>query len=395
MESKHSIRSFLRIYYACGIWYLLVLSSFGAWSGHPFPTGMVSARRIVAVGDLHGDYNQTLSVLRLTGLLNTHNRWDGGDTYLVQTGDILDVGPDDLRIVRFLMDLGTQARKVGGDVHQLIGNHELRNLNGDFSKVDPGSLEQDGGEAGRAYLLSNRSKLGMYLRTRKAIFHYGPFLFMHGGFSTATAALLTSLNRVEEFNTALRNALVTGSSSSDLAESGLSLDEEDPDEVTNPILVRTILTVKCDQLVKVLDKHFKGIQTVVVGHVPHDFEDWHLCGGRLIDIDFRMSRWKRGDPGHVAALEIDDQNWHYRLHEGTLRYYDPIPENQEEKNRINFLRLSLFIIGVAVTLLGISHLFRLREARIADQLSAAEAEEAEAEADREGKRGRGGYGSFL
>lgn len=367
---------------------LLVFSSGWEGNGPHLPVMMTCARRVVAVGDLHGDYNQTLSVLRLAGLLNLHNKWVGGDTYLIQTGDILDVGPDDLRIVRFLMDLGTQARKVGGDVHQLIGNHELRNLHGDFSKVDPGSLQQDGGVAGRAHLLSNRTKLGMYLRTRKAIFHYGPFLFMHGGFSTATASLLTSLDRVDEFNSALRTALVTGSTSSDLAQSGLSLNEEEPDEVTNPILVRTILTVKCDQLIKVLDKHFKGIQTVVVGHVPHDFEDWHLCGGRLIDIDFRMSRWKRGDPGHVAALEINDQNWHYQLHEGTLRYYDPLPENQEARKGINFLRLSLFIIAVGVTVLGILHLFRLREARIADRFAEAEAEDGEIA----GNSGRG-YGA--
>lgn len=389
MQPKSSLCPLLFVY--CKFFFVcaLLLSVKSQFSDqYLFGLG-VSARRIVAVGDLHGDYNQSLSVLRLAGLLDVHNNWSGGDTYLVQTGDILDVGPDDLRIVRLLMQLGTEARKVGGDVHQLIGNHELRNLRGDFSKVDSGSLHETGGESGRAELLSNRTKLGMYLRTRKAIFHYGPFLFMHGGFSTATAALLTSLDKVEQFNDALRTALVTGSPSSYLAESGLDLNEDDPEAVTNPILVRTIMTVKCKQLIKVLDKHFQGIQSVVVGHVPHDFEDWHLCGGRLIDIDFRMSRWKRGDPGHVAALEIDDRNWHYRLHEGTLRYFDPIPKHQEEKKRINFLRLSLFIAALIVGVLGILHLFRLREARIADRLAAEEAGVSVAE------RQKRDYGAFL
>lgn len=318
------------------------------------------ARRIVAVGDLHGDYNQTLAVLRLTGLVDEHNNWNGGDAFLVQTGDILDVGPDDLRIVRFLMKLGAQAREVGGDVHQLLGNHEMRNFRGDFSKVDPDRLREVGGQSGREHLLSNQTELGMYLRTRKAVFHYGPYLFMHGGFSTATAQMLTGLKKIEEFNDHLRRALVTGDTSSDLAQGGLNLNERNG-TVANPILVRTILTVKCDSLVKVLDKHFAGIKSVVVGHVPHDYDDWRLCGGRLIDIDFRMSRWKRGDPGHVAALEIEESNWHAQLLQATVAYIDPVPENQGKK--MHFLRLSGFIVGLAVVCFAIVYLLRLREVR--------------------------------
>eukprot|EP00796_Vickermania_ingenoplastis_P005411 gene5411-3898_t len=320
------------------------------------------ARRLVAVGDLHGDYNQTLAVLRLAGLIDEFDNWGGADAILVQTGDILDVGPDDLLIVRFLMKLGAQARKAGGDVHQLLGNHEIRNFRGDFSKVDPGSLQKDGGQAGREFILSNKTKLGMYLRTRKAVFHYGPFLFMHGGFSTATSEMITSLSKVEEFNTLLREALVTGTVSSDLARSGLDLSESDG-LVANPILVRTILTVKCDSLVKVLDKHFKGIQSVVVGHVPHDYDDWRLCGGRLIDIDFRMSRWKKGDPGHVAALEIEESNWHTQLLQATVEYMDPVPE--KVGRREHFLRLCGFIIGLVFAMVIIMYLLRLREARMA------------------------------
>lgn len=350
----------------CAIISVLLLSVSAPMSS---PLLFVEGRRIVAVGDLHGDYNQTLAVLRLTGLIDEYNNWAGEDSFLVQTGDILDVGPDDLRIVRFLMKLGEQARLQGGDVHQLLGNHEIRNFRGDFSGVDPGSLAMDGGVAGRTHILSNRTKLGMYLRTRKAVFHYGPFLFMHGGFSTASAEMLTNLGRIQEFNNALRTALVTGTITSELASDALDLNEDST--VSNPILVRTIRTVKCEQLVKVLDKHFLGIQSVVVGHVPHDYNDWRLCDGRLIDIDFRMSRWKKGDPGHVAALEIEDSNWHVQLLEATVAYIDPIPENPGR--RLNFIRLSAFIVGLLVTLMAIFYLLRLREARIAKKMEDAAA----------------------
>ncbi|GET90941.1 serine/threonine phosphatase, putative [Leishmania tarentolae] len=273
------------------------------------------ARRLVAVGDLHGDYEQSVAVLRLAGLIDNSNHWIGEDALLVQLGDILDVGPDDIVIIRLLMRLQQEAQSKGGDVIELLGNHELRNFRGDYKAVDKASLADSGGQNGRDVLLSNATDLGRYLRTRKAIFHYGPFLFMHGGFSTATADMITSLSKVEQFNTELTKALLNGTISP-LARNGLDLTEDDVDDVANPILVRSILNVKCGALRKVLDKKFPGIQSVVVGHVPHnprDFDDWRLCGGRLIDIDFGMSRWKKGDPGHVAALEIDDTTWHVEL----------------------------------------------------------------------------------
>ncbi|KAG5472930.1 hypothetical protein LSCM4_02256 [Leishmania orientalis] len=280
------------------------------------------ARRLVAVGDLHGDFEQSVSVLRLTRLIDSGNHWIGEDALLIQLGDILDVGPDDILIVRLLMGLQQEAHANGGDVIELLGNHELRNFRGDYTAVDEASLAASGGQKGRDVLLSNATDLGRYLRTRKAIFHYGPFLFMHGGFSTATAGMITSLSKVEQFNSELTKALVNGTISP-LARNGLDLTENDVDDVANPILVRSILNVKCNALGKVLDKKFPGIQSVVVGHVPHnprDFDGWRLCGGRLIDIDFGMSRWKKGDPGHVAALEIEEATWHVQLIETVVGF---------------------------------------------------------------------------
>ena len=43
-----------------------------------------SARRLVAVGDLHGDYGKTQRALRLAGLIDATDHWAGGDTVLVQ-----------------------------------------------------------------------------------------------------------------------------------------------------------------------------------------------------------------------------------------------------------------------------------------------------------------------
>lgn len=99
------------------------------WSG---------VERIVAVGDLHGDYANYLAVLRGAGLIDARGHWTGGTTHLVQTGDIADRGPDTRRIIAHLRGLSRQAARDGGRVHALLGNHEAMNVLGDLRYVTPG-----------------------------------------------------------------------------------------------------------------------------------------------------------------------------------------------------------------------------------------------------------------
>jgi len=94
--------------------------------------------RIIAIGDLHGDYEQFRAVMTMTKLIDENGAWTGGKTHLVQTGDIPDRGPDSLKIIRDLQALKKTARKAKGRVHLLIGNHESMNIRGDLRYVHPG-----------------------------------------------------------------------------------------------------------------------------------------------------------------------------------------------------------------------------------------------------------------
>ena len=94
--------------------------------------------RIVAIGDLHGDYEQYLLILKDNNLLDAKLNWQGGKTHLVQLGDVPDRGPDSLKIMRHLKQLHKQARKAKGYVHALLGNHELMNITHDLRYVHPG-----------------------------------------------------------------------------------------------------------------------------------------------------------------------------------------------------------------------------------------------------------------
>jgi hypothetical protein len=93
--------------------------------------------RVVAVGDVHGSFEQFTAVLRQAGVIDEKNRWSGGKTHLVQLGDVPDRAPDTRRVLELLMDLEKQARKAGGMVHPLIGNHEAMNIYGDLRYVTP------------------------------------------------------------------------------------------------------------------------------------------------------------------------------------------------------------------------------------------------------------------
>lgn len=94
--------------------------------------------RVVAIADIHGDYGQYFKAMRSAGLIDESGKWSGGRTHLVQTGDIPDRGPDTIKIIDHLEKLRKQAKKAGGYVHLLIGNHEAMNVVGDLRYVSPG-----------------------------------------------------------------------------------------------------------------------------------------------------------------------------------------------------------------------------------------------------------------
>ncbi|MCJ7487461.1 MAG: metallophosphoesterase [Candidatus Aminicenantes bacterium] len=88
--------------------------------------------RVVAVADLHGDYDRFVFILTQpsVGVLDEELHWIAGKTHLVQLGDIMDRGPDAKDIFDLLIRLEKEAEAVGGMVHVLIGNHEEMNITG-------------------------------------------------------------------------------------------------------------------------------------------------------------------------------------------------------------------------------------------------------------------------
>ena len=96
-----------------------------------------AGNRIVAIGDIHGNYDGFVAMLRTVGLVDENAHWSGGDTPFVQTGDVFDRGVEVFEVRDLLMRVEKEAAAAGGKVICLLGNHEGMNLIGFFRDVNP------------------------------------------------------------------------------------------------------------------------------------------------------------------------------------------------------------------------------------------------------------------
>ncbi|HET7292517.1 MAG TPA: metallophosphoesterase [Vicinamibacteria bacterium] len=293
--------------------------------------------RVVAVGDVHGAYENFVGVLRMSGLVDDQERWTGGRAHLVQTGDVLDRGPDSRKALELLMRLEKEASKAGGRVHALLGNHEAMRMQGDRRYVNAGEYEafrtpeseklreeyyravagqlrkrsMDAGEAldeaglkERFYaeaplgLLEMREafgpqgRYGRWLRGRDTMVRIDGVVFLHGGISPAVAPL-----GCQAINKAVRRELneVTAPGPADRLSTR-------PD---GPLWYRGLAQEDEAALGPAVEEILKALaaRAIVVGHTPTGTGRIRTrFDGRVVMIDAGMLP---SFGGHLAALEVD------------------------------------------------------------------------------------------
>lgn len=236
--------------------------------------------RIVAIGDIHGDHAQFLACLRLAKLIDKDNNWTGGKTHLVQTGDVMDRAPDSRRSLDLLMSLEKQAKKAGGGVHALTGNHEAMVLGGHYRYLHPGEVAAFGGMDDFKKAMSPAGRYGKWLRSRNAIVQINDIIFLHGGISPTYKDV-----SVQEINQRIRKGISGTETSGAAANSagplwyrGLALDDEEKVE-------------------SVLDPFFKknNAARIVIGHTIVKQRIQARAKGKVILIDVAMSRHYGGE----------------------------------------------------------------------------------------------------
>ncbi len=94
------------------------------------------APRIVVIGEVQGAANTVTAFLEHLELIDAEGHWSGGDTILIQTGDLVDRGEGVRAALDLFMRLQQEAASVGGQVIVLMGNHEAMNILGVLRDVN-------------------------------------------------------------------------------------------------------------------------------------------------------------------------------------------------------------------------------------------------------------------
>ena len=304
-------------------------------------------QRIVAVGDLHGDFNAWIDIARAAGLVDSRNHWAGGNTILVQVGDVTDRAPDSLKIIRNLIQLQKEARRTGGRVVTLVGNHEAMNMLGDLRYTTPGEFAAfaNSGSAARREKLYQEyhtqietvyramdpkmtpeaikqawikvtplgwveqraawkpdGELGSWARSNPAVIKIGDTVFVHGGISAEYSKM-----SIDEINRRVAAALtaVDDSDKSILADQlgplwyrGLAGrgPEAEAGRAASPAAPRPTLDQEVDMALNAY-----GAKRLVIGHTPDRSGIIISANGKLARIDTGISRFYNGP---LTWLEI-------------------------------------------------------------------------------------------
>jgi hypothetical protein len=139
------------------------------------------------IGDIHGQYDKMIRILREADMISDDLRWSGADSALWLIGDLVDRGPDGNKVIDLAMRLQREAAAAGGSANTLIGNHDILLLAafyfGDWPrKRRPESFtaiwERNGGNPEDLALLDGRQV--EWLSNLPAMTHCGPYLLTHG-----------------------------------------------------------------------------------------------------------------------------------------------------------------------------------------------------------------------
>jgi len=243
--------------------------------------------RIVAVGDVHGDYDQFVRTLRAAEVVDGKNQWIAGKTHLVQIGDILGRGTESRKVMDLVMGLEPQAAAAGGAVHALIGNHEAMELLDDWRYVHPDDEKTYGGAAGLRHALSAQGKYGQWIRRHNTVIKINDLVFIHAGLAPPFARLsLAAINK------AIRYELLRGDkegiaahADGPLWDRSLALDDEGR---------------VAEELAGTLKAY--GANRMIIGHTVSHEGVLARAGGRLIMIDVGLAKLY-GGPAACLVVE--------------------------------------------------------------------------------------------
>jgi len=161
--------------------------------------------KMVVISDIEGKYDAFAGFLYANKVIDVNHNWIFGNGHLVLVGDFVDRGKNVTQVLWLIYKMEDQARLNGGQVHFILGNHEVLNFQGKhnynrdkYIKVAQEiSGEKDKNKAIK-YMFSENSELGQWLATKNVIEKIGDYLFVHGGLSHELLAFELTLAEINQ-----------------------------------------------------------------------------------------------------------------------------------------------------------------------------------------------------
>lgn len=270
---------------------------------HPIP------ERVVAMGDLHGDLDATRRALRLAGAIDAKDAWIGGKLVVVQTGDQIDRGDEDKEILDLFEKLKDEAKKAGGEVVAMSGNHEIMNAMFDFRYVTKGSYGHFDGVPGvkeasppsgpnalnlppearsRAIAFAPGGPYAKMIAKRPVVARVGDSIFVHGG--VLPKHVKKGLDKINADVAAFLDGTAKEPPSAAVSEDGV---------VWTRAYSAAPGKEECADLASVLTS--LGAKRMVMGHTPQKPGIQPTCEKRGWRIDTGMAKFYGGP---IEVLEI-------------------------------------------------------------------------------------------
>jgi hypothetical protein len=168
-----------------------------------------NVEKIAALSDIHGQYDLAVTLLKNNKIIDKNLNWRFGKGHLVIAGDIFDRGPKVHETLLLVFKLEQQAKKEGGKVHFLLGNHEYMVLHNDLRYIHrkyrhtTRLLRMNYGD-----IYGKNTVLGRWLRSKATIIKINTDYFVHGGvskeFITKTGFSSETMHTI---NATMRNAI--------------------------------------------------------------------------------------------------------------------------------------------------------------------------------------------
>lgn len=181
-------------------------------SYNPQPSKIKMKGGIFVIGDVHGRMHALQKLLINNQIIDSKLNWTFGNGHLVFLGDVFDRGSMVTETLWFIHELQYKARKQGGNVHLLLGNHEIMTIDGNHNYLNDKYLyfSQFFSKYYKSFY-NNNSEIGKWLRNLNSIIEINGNLFSHAGISPQMDSLKISIDSINNFVRSYLNSTIDSS----------------------------------------------------------------------------------------------------------------------------------------------------------------------------------------